>query len=362
MNIRIRHTKTTLFTFIALLLVASLTSLHCWWNTNVWGDDAFCEGTLSSGDIQAALDAPGRVSQVFSQTSTGRSEFNCTVERSSRFIGQDNLRMRMKTGTAEGAFPFTTAAWKNPAARSYFARGAVSDTSGYVILPRSCWDKVGNIQGSRTIAPGPDTVAIVEASVEGGPAHRRSLARLLTHTAQKVAEAAGCSDDELGEPTTLFAPDAPRTAVPHNLCGLKGFSLPKAALAEGAAEPGQEQLNEAPHTWACDVDLDGTDNARVSFTATTDSTILDAALREGKGFKKLPGASGTVVGANEAILQCAGGKVYFAANWSPEYEGVLLDHTRHRQPSYSEVRRATFQNFLDAAAASRNCPQVSMPQ
>ncbi|MFZ4269964.1 hypothetical protein [Streptomyces arboris] len=362
MKIRIRHNKTTLFTSIALLLVASLTLLYCWWNTNVWGDDAVCEGALSSGDVQAVLDVPGRVSQVSSQTATGGSEFTCVVERASRFIGQDNLRMRMKTGTAEGAFPFTTAVWKDPAARSYFARGAVSDTSGYVILPRSCWDKVGNIQGSRTIAPGPDTVAIVEASVEGGSAHRRSLARLLTHTAQKVARAAGCSDDELGEPAALFAPDAPRTAVPHILCGLKGFSLPKAALVEGVAEPGHEQLNEAPHTWACDVDLDGTDNARISFTATTDNTIVDAALREEKEFKKLPGASGSVVGSNEAVLQCAEGKVYFAANWSTEYEGVLLDHTRNRQPSYSEVRRATFQNFLDAAAASRNCPQVAMPR
>ncbi|WP_143169097.1 hypothetical protein [Streptomyces sp. NBRC 110465] len=362
MNIRIRHKKTTLFTFIALLLAASLTSLYCWWNTNVWGDDAFCEGTLPSGDVQAALDTPGRVSQIFSQTATGRSEFNCAVERSSRFIGQDNLRMRVKTGTAEGAFPFTTAAWKQPAARSYFARGAVSDTSGYVILPKSCWDKVGNIQGSRTIAPGPDTVAIVEASVEGGPAHRRSLARLLTHTAQKVAEAAGCSDDELGEPVTLVAPDAPRTAVSHNLCGLKGFSLPKSAVAEGVAEPGHEQLNEALHTRVCDVDLDGTDNARVSFTATTDSTIIDAALREEREFKDIPGPSGSVVGTNEAVLQCAEGKVYFAANWSNEYEDVLLDHRRHRQPTYSEVRRATFQNFLDAAAASQNCPQVSMPR
>ncbi|MGA5043834.1 hypothetical protein [Streptomyces arboris] len=362
MKIRIRHNKTTLFTSIALLLVASLTLLYCWWNTNVWGDDAVCEGALSSGDVQAVLDVPGRVSQVSSQAATGRSEFTCVVERASRFIGQDNLRMRMKTGTAEGAFPFTTAVWKDPAARSYFARGAVSDTSGYVILPRSCWDKVGNIQGSRTIAPGPDTVAIVEASVEGGSAHRRSLARLLTHTAQKVIRAAGCSDDELGEPAALFAPDAPRTTVPHNLCGLKGFSLPKAALVEGVAEPGHEQLNEAPHTWACDVDLDGTDNARISFTATTDNTILDAALREEKEFKKLPGASGSVVGFNEAVLQCAEGKVYFAANWSTEYEGVLLDHTRNRQPSYSEVWRATFQNFLDAAAASRNCPQVAMPR
>ncbi|OCC09868.1 hypothetical protein [Streptomyces sp. PTY087I2] len=362
MKIRIRHKKTTLFTSIALLLVASLTSLYCWWNTNAWGDDAVCEGTLSSGDVQATLDVPGRVSQVSSQTAIGRSEFTCVVERTSRFIGQDNLRMKMKTGTAEGAFPFTTAVWKNPAARSYFARGAVSDTSGYVILPRSCWDKVGNIQGSRTIAPGPDTVAIVEASVEGGSAHRRSLARLLTHTAQKVAKAAGCSADEPAEPAAFVAPDAPRTAAPHNLCGLKGFSLPKAALAQGLAEPGHEQLNEASHTWACDVDLDGTDGARISFAATTDNIILDAALREEKEFKKLPGANGSVVGTDEAILQCAEGKVYFAANWSAEYQGVLLDRTHNRQPSYSDVRRATFQNFLDAAAASRNCPQVTMPR
>ncbi|MFJ7084806.1 hypothetical protein ACIQU8_16435 [Streptomyces griseus] len=108
------------------------------------------------------------------------------------------------------------------------------------------------------------------------------------------------------------------------------------------------------------MDLDGTDNARISFTATTDSTILDAVLREKKEFKKLPGASGSAVGTDEAVLQCAGRKVYFAANWSTEYEGVLLDRTRNRQPSYSDVRRATFQNFLDAAAASHNCPQVTI--
>lgn len=352
--------KATFFVVAALVVVASLTSVYCWWNTDVGGPDAFCGGTVGAGDVQAALDGPGRVSEVASQSVPGHPELSCTVERTSRFTGSPDTRMTVKTGTAQGAFPFTTAVWKDPAARSYFSDGAVSGSSGYVVLPQACWEEVGNLQGRRVVAPGQETVATVEVTVKGGSADREGLARLLARTARRVAEAAGCSHGGDGEPGALSTPAAPRSTNPQDVCGIQGFSLPKASLLDRVAEPGQEQLTETSRVWACDMDLAGTGDARLSFAATTDATIISAALREPDTFKNLPDDMG-VYGSTQAVLHCGKGDVYFAARWNNEYDGVLLDHTRNTTPSYADIRRATFQAFLNTATSSHSCPAVTLP-
>ncbi|WP_432071604.1 hypothetical protein [Streptomyces wuyuanensis] len=184
----------------ALVVIAALASLHCWWNTNVLGAEAFCDGRLNSGDVQEALDSPGRVSEMLVRVESGRPEFECSVERTSRFVGGEDQQLSLTTAGEHGAFPFTTAVWKNPAARSYFKNGvtgAVSEAGGYIVLPKACWDKVGDLQGNRVVRPGQEAVATVEATVKQGSADRTGLARLLTRTARKVAEEAGCSTPEL---------------------------------------------------------------------------------------------------------------------------------------------------------------------
>ncbi|MFI6944193.1 hypothetical protein ACIBI4_33480 [Streptomyces sp. NPDC050418] len=356
MSIRIRKRTAVVLASAALLVAASATSLHLWWNTDTFGAERFCDDALTSSGIGDALDGSGRLSEVSSQNAPSGPEFTCSVERTSRFIGADELRLTVKTSTGKGAFPFTTAVWKEPAARSYFTNGAVSDTRGYAILPKACWNKVGAIQGSRVIPPGTsdgqETVAFIEAVVDQGEADRAGLARLLSRTAEKVAREAGCSGPEVAGPGELSAPGATRATDARSVCGVDGFALPPGALVKGKAEPGKEQLTGSPAVWACDLRLSGDSQAALSFSATSNPAIIEAVAAK-DDLRKLPDGRG-VAGPDEAVLRCEQGDVYFAANRNFEYRSILHDATE--SPSArGKVRRDTFQAFLDAAGKKFGC-------
>ncbi|MYV50639.1 hypothetical protein [Streptomyces sp. SID2888] len=362
----LRRQRKPIFVFGGLAAVVALAgaALFAWWNTNVFGAEALCNGMVASEDVQSAHNSRGRMAEVNNQMAAASSEFRCTVKRTSRFIGTDDLEVVVRTATESRAFPFTTATWKNPSAMSYFkdgASGAVSDKRGWVILPKACWSQVGSIQGSRRIPPSPNAVAVVEAVVEQGSADREGLARLLVHAAQKVAAGAGCSATELKAPSDLSALSKPRRTDNQNACGLRGFSLPKNSLVKGLVEPGQEQLTDKlSHTWACDMYLNGTSGAQVSFSASSDANIVDGVLRDSDSFQNLGGNRG-VARADEAVLHCDGGDVYFSARWNTEYDGVLLGLAEYKPDAYVEIQKTTFQKFLDSAADSRSCPHVTLP-
>ncbi|MZE76940.1 hypothetical protein [Streptomyces xinghaiensis] len=358
---RTRRKKPVWIAAGVLVAVAAVTSSYLWWNTDVLGSGSFCDGRLESGDVRSALDSTGRVSQVRAQVDSSRAEFACTVERTSRFAGGEGQRITVKTHSEEGAFPFTTAVWKKPASRSYFKdrmTGAVSSTRGYVVLPESCWDKVGGIQGSRVVFSGDAPVATVEAVVEKGSADRAGLARLLTHSARQVAEKAGCAAPAGTDVPALAAPDSPRATDVRNACGLPGFSLPEEAVPAGRAEPDREVVNDASaHTWACDMHLAGPDKAHLSFAVTTDDSFVEAAPK-GKTFRTLPDGKG-VATTDEAVLKCKDNNVYFTVRGSFEYDRALkgADVT---PTAYVRVLKGTFQNFLDAAADTYSCPRVDL--
>ncbi|MER6769310.1 hypothetical protein ACFVG1_16395 [Streptomyces bacillaris] len=345
-----------------MAVVAATVSLHGWWNTNVFGDEALCGETLDSDVVQGMLDSPGRLSVASAQIGPDFPEFRCVVERTSKFTGAEDQRVTVGTGSRQGAFPFATAVWKDPASRSYFKSGrsgAVSGSGGYVILPVSCWDKVGDIQGNQVRRGGKAAVATVEATVEKGSADRAGLARLLDRTAQRVAEKAGCADRGPAEPV-LAAPAEPRPTNPAEVCGLPGLSLPQDVVLAGVATPGSEQVNSAAsHTWACDMQLAGSSKSRLSFVAASDRAVVDAALRDTGALRELPGNDGWAA-TTQAVLHCRGGDVYFAARWNTEYEGALL-HSTGTPERFGDARRDTFQKFLDAAAPSRSCPSVTLP-
>ncbi|MFG2560823.1 hypothetical protein [Streptomyces sp. NPDC048496] len=364
MTAQTRKKKPVLVAAVALAVVAALASSYCWWNTNLLGADSFCGGRLGSGEVQAALDSTGRVSQVYAQVDPKRAGFECTVERTSRFIGGDDQQVTVGTDSEKGAFPFTTNVWKNPAARSYFkggVTGAVSqDFGGYVVLPKSCWDKDGPLRGRGVVRYEDGAVATVEAKVEKGTVDPAGLARLLTRSARQVAEKAGCSTSALSAAPDLAAPSASRTTDVQNVCGVRGFALPKEAVLVSRAEPDREQVNNGrADTWACDLQLAGSAKAAVSFAATSDKNFVEVATKDAYGFETLPGDKG-IAAIDEAVLHCGGGDVYFAAHWNGGYDGALRD-SGHRGAAYTEVKKATFQNFLYATAAVHSCPRVTLP-
>ncbi|MFF1477309.1 hypothetical protein ACFVYD_06990 [Streptomyces sp. NPDC058301] len=358
-----RRKKPALLGAVALVVIAALIALYCWRNTNILGSDSFCGGRLGSNGVQSALDTRGRVSKMAEQGGEGRPEFRCTVQRTSLLAGGDDLKMTVRTATGEGAFPFTTAVWKDPAQRSYFkdgATGAVSGRGGYVVLPQACWAKVGNIQGSAVVHPAQHTVATVEATMEQGTADRMGLARLLVDAARTVAKQAGCDTPSLRAPSALSEPGDERPTRAREVCGLTGFTLPPDSVITGVAEPGQERLNHQSGTWTCDLALAGSGEARLSLAATSEAAFVRAALDEPGAFTKLPGGRGLASPRQEAVVHCAGGDVYFTARWNTAYGNALRKHTGGDVSKAADLRRATLQNFLNATAASHSCPNVTL--
>ncbi|ROP44217.1 hypothetical protein EDD94_8004 [Streptomyces sp. PanSC9] len=354
-----------LFTVSGVLVgVTAITSSYLWWNTDVLGADSFCGGRLNSADVRAALDSTGRLGQAQSHLDPGLPEYTCTVERTSRFVGGKDQQLTVKTSSEQGAFPFTTSVWKSPATRSYFTNGltgAVSDSGGYVVLPKACWDKVGALQGNRVVRAGKGAVAAVEATVTQGRADRTGLARLLAHSAQQIARKAGCANPGTDRAPGLGAPAARRTTDVQSVCGLRGFALPEAAVLVGRAEPDAEQINTATaHTWACDLQLAGSARASMSFTATTDGIFAHAALSGPTRFQKLPSHRGETA-PGQAVLHCRDNDVYFAARWNSAYEGALLESVHHSAANYAKIKRNAFQNFLNATASRYACPSVDLP-
>ncbi|MFD0627003.1 hypothetical protein ACFQ2K_34300 [Streptomyces sanglieri] len=53
--------------------------------------------------------------------------------------------------------------------------------------------------------------------------------------------------------------------------------------------------------------------------------------------------------------------MYFAAKWNVAYDEALHDSTKRDGKAYVGVKKATFQNFLDATAAAHSCPRVTLP-
>lgn len=363
MTAQIRKKKPVLVVAVASVVVAALVSSYCWWNTNLFGADSFCGGRMESGDVQAALDSTGRVSQVYAQVDPQRAEFECTVGRTSRFVGGDDQQLTVETGIEEGVFPFTTHVWKNPAARSYFrggVTGAVSQDSGYVVLPKPCWGKGGALEGKGVTRFEDGAVATVEAKMEKGVADPAGLARLLTRSARQVAEKAGCGTAALSADPDLAAPSASRATDIQNVCGVRGFELPKEAVIVARAEPDLEQVNDgSTDTWACDLHLAGSAKAAVSFSVTSDKNFVEVAKKDMRGAETLPGNKG-VARSDQAVLRCGSGDVHFATKWNTAYDGALIDSLHRDSAAYAKVKKAAFQNFLDATAAARSCPRVTI--
>ncbi|MEU4348220.1 hypothetical protein [Streptomyces sp. NPDC023838] len=126
------------------------------------------------------------------------------------------------------------------------------------------------------------------------------------------------------------------------------------------AEPGQEQLNHQTGTWTCDLALDGSADARLSLTATSEATLARAALNRPGTFTDLPSGKGLTSPRQEAVLHCTDGDVCFTAHWNTAYANALRKHTGGDVSKAADLRRATLQNFLNATAGSHSCPNVTL--
>ncbi|MDI9888752.1 hypothetical protein QMZ92_31485 [Streptomyces sp. HNM0645] len=346
-----------------VLTLTTALGLYSWWNTNLFGDDSFCNGKLTPSDLASALDTQGRISSVSSSGTTGLPEFRCTVERTSKFLGAEPMKVDVHTAVYAPDFAFQTRTWKSPATLSYLSgnvTGAVSADRGWVMLPTSCRDKAGFLGLGRRRLPAEHEVTVVEARLERGTAEPSKLADLLVKAAARVTESAGCSLGAGDTRPTLQGPGEEKQLDTASACGMQGFAVPADALIDGEVTPGAERVSgTASASWTCDLRFSGSAEAEVSFSTTSDPSIVNDVLRRTPGWKDLPQGQGEIDGYSRAILKCSGKDVYFGMRQDDTYTSVLLDEGKGR---WTAVSQAMFQSFLDAAGKQYGCPAVKVPR
>ncbi|MFJ8000468.1 hypothetical protein ACIQ7D_25595 [Streptomyces sp. NPDC096310] len=336
--------------------------MFTWWNTDLFGEQNFCGGKIESSDIASVLDTRGRISQTASQGgSADAPEFHCTIQRTSFLLGTDDMKVTLSTRTKKADFQFQTRAWPDPAGMSFFtggATGAVSDTRGWIMLPESCWDRVGMLYRGNPSPGNAQSVTTVEAVLDQGEAGREELAGMLARTAQRVADVAGCSGGGKAMAPGLRDAGTWTETDPGHACGLAGFALPGSAFVSGKAEKGEERTaGDSAETWACDVRFSGSSESQASFSVTSDADITKATLRQ-KDFRDLPNGTGRI-NPDSAVLKCGDTSVYFGMNWNDEYRDLNLDQGKDH---YTENNRKLFQSFVDAAGKKHHCPDISVPR
>ncbi|GGQ33724.1 hypothetical protein GCM10010215_67090 [Streptomyces virginiae] len=353
---RVSSKRNRLLSAAGISALAVFSGLFFWWNTNLLGDDEFCDGAVTSEELASVLDTKGRLSTT-SSVGDSKPGFSCSVQRTSKFLGASPMEIQMRTAAQEPDFQFQTHVWKNPSAMSFFSNGstgAVSDERGWVLLPETCQGKVATFSPSGSSSQTAADVRTVEAIVKQGTANRAELAKTLVKAAQRIAEEAGCAADGANEEPRLQAVSEAPTA-PGAACGLAGFTLPPAALLKEEATVGKEQVSGSiPGTWACGMQLAGNAKGVIWFAASSDARIVDPILRKDT-LKDLPGGVGvTDRDLNAAALKCGDKMVYFGMRWSDEYRSAVSDRG-------ISVSHEMFQSFVDSAGKQYQCGVVQLP-
>ncbi|MEU6758532.1 hypothetical protein [Streptomyces sp. NPDC046685] len=353
----VRSKRTWLLSAAAISALAVLSGLFLRWNTNLLGDDTFCDAAVTSAELTSVLDVKGRLSTTRS-VDDGSPGFSCSVKRTSKFLGAAPLEIEMKTALHEPDFQFQTHVWQNPSAMSFFSNGttgAVSGERGWVLLPEACAGKVSTFgAGGGGVQNTEAAVRTVEAVVKGGTVDRTELARTLVRSAQRIADEAGCGTSPSDrEPRLQALSEAP--GDPGAACGVAGFTLPPAALIKDEATLGKEQISGSmPGTWACGMHLAGNAKGVIWFAASSDPRLVDPILKKDV-YKDLPGGAGVSDRQKTAaVLKCGSQHVYFSMRWSTEYQSAIHDRD-------ISVSREMFQAFIDAAGKQHGCPSVKIP-
>ncbi|MDT9693428.1 hypothetical protein Q5762_34910 [Streptomyces sp. P9(2023)] len=349
-----RHRWIALTGFAALSAAAGLFLL---WNTNVLGEETFCDDIVSPTEMSSVLDSAGRISEV---RSLGKpvTALSCRTERTSRFLGKESMEFEISTEVHEPDFQFQTHTWKNPSDMSFFSNGstgAVSDQRGWVLLPEACRGKVGMATPGGRQMPEVDEVVTVDAVIKGGATDRSALARMLVAAAHRIAAQAGCvTSGQAEEPQLQARKTAPTDAAA--VCGLPGFTLPRQALIEGEAALNTERISGSmPGTWSCGLDLSGNAEGTIWFSASSDPRIVSSTLLNDDRFRDLPGGAGKVDTLRNAhALICGDKTVYFTMRWSDEYWGAV------NEPS-AALSHEMLQSFIDSARTNYACPAVPLP-
>ncbi|KJK52411.1 hypothetical protein [Streptomyces sp. NRRL F-4428] len=337
-----------------------LAGLFLWWDTNVFGSSELCAGKLTGEQAESVLDTRGRVSDDARKSDGDGAAFHCTVSRTSKITGAQELEMVVSTTVNPRDFQFSTHVWKNASGMSFLpegSTGAVSGSRGWVLLPEKCRDKIAGIVWG--IPPQSDRVPVVQAELKKGTVDPQELARVLLDTAHKVAATAGCAAGAPGPLPKLRQPTGPEAIPADSVCRIPGFRLPESAVPkdQDTARLEEQRTSGTPSgSWACDLYLSGEAAAQVSFASSVDPAIVNDGLKTSTGFRELSDGTGVADGSRRAVLKCGNKEVYFGVRWDSVYPRTLKDTYRSGQ-AFRDVFRA----FVDAAGKQHGCPSVKFP-
>ncbi|WP_432067924.1 hypothetical protein [Streptomyces sp. C10-9-1] len=300
---------------IAVALVVS--GLHIRFNTNTFGADSFCGGSLSVDSAESAFAHLGRLSEEEGPRGSGsdRLEFDCIVESSSLLPSRDE-QLHVQATSEEADFIFTEGRWPRPEEMSFFSRGAtgaVSGDHGWVMLPEACWN---------------GEPRIVEGRMPVGAENPLVLSRILVEVANRSAQAAGCEQPNQSAPTTLTPVPQERETDKQRQCGVPGFPYrgPDADVFEVAHDPGADG-----DTWACTVRLkDGspasTERSGYLTYAVTQNPLLVSGITQSEGYSArspIPGWPVAGTDSRHVVATCDGTETYFAMELGGQYLKAL---------------------------------------
>ncbi|MFG2179115.1 hypothetical protein ACGFLS_10390 [Streptomyces abikoensis] len=330
--------KKLLFVGSTLTLLGG--SLNLAWNTNVLGPDSLCRDVASAAQIQRTFGHTGRLVDTnateIPRRDSSPQEFRCTVKQTTKLLGREEGHLRLEGSQDPPGYRFPSLNTGRSTETSFFSgrsTGAVSDYTGWIILPESCWKGSAKESGAY----------VVEASATGGELKRIELARLLVDAANHVSRRAGCAARALTAPAELQAPAKPQHTDFTKVCGIDGFSVPPIK----SSRQGTPRETTRPLTdpiWTCDLFLDDSRGPYASFTVARDRLLVSAARKKSHGSVN-----------NELVTSCAGNDTYFAMNGSAQYRRMAGRTDGAALPD----ERALFVSFVKAAGKSLGCGSIT---
>ncbi|MFG2880242.1 hypothetical protein ACGFYU_35385 [Streptomyces sp. NPDC048337] len=335
-----RTTRTGLATLLAL---AGCAGLLIWWNTDIMGQNRFCNGALASSELSPVLDGPGRLTRKSIYEGSDPYGFSCTVQRTSKLLGADQPELKAELSFDRADFALGSRLWKDPSASSYFvggATGAASETQAWVLLPTSCSGKAAPVVQRAN-------VPALKVDLIRGRAAREDLAQAAMSAARHVAEGLGCMDSSaLKAPVGLQGPSdsgGPQPTDPANACGMAGFRLPEAALFEGKAEPGTERVTgNDSKTRVCELTLKGPGAPHITLAVSEDPLLTQGVRRDETATPQ----------NTRTVSTCTAGDLYVAMGYDDTYRDLLLDAG---SASHEQARTSLFKAFFDSVAKDRGC-------
>ncbi|MFE7114027.1 hypothetical protein ACFU99_01190 [Streptomyces sp. NPDC057654] len=269
-------------------------------------------------------------------------EFRCSVRQTSKLLGREDAQVRIGAYQERADFAFTSSAWRTPARMSYFsgpATGGVSDSTGWVMLPESCWGKSG---GSPLTEKPP--VYVIEASATGAGMKQRELARLLVETSNAISHRAGCAPGNAPTDPKPLPAASVRPTDSAKACGIPGLALDASGgAAQGRPVERARSLSaEAEPVWACDLFLgeDEKEPPYASFAVVRDKPLASAISRSLTHHSPEAGV----------MASCGGEDTYFTMRTGARY-AKAAEAPGSRLPD----EKALFKKFVGAAKKQMNC-------